>query len=275
MANNSEVRKLVEHKYGLKIPDGTHFVAAFHDTTKDVVKLFETHLIPEKLQKSFVKFKSYLSLALYKNAKERCQFFKRVTYRKIGKDAQKEVIRRSVSLFETRPELGHTNVTFSIVARRNLTFGLNLNRRAFLQSYDPTVDPDGKLLAASLGAVIPVTSGINLDYFFSRVDNMRFGAGSKLPQNIVGNFGVSHGTESDLLFGLPFQMIDQHQALRLLVLVEQKPQIALSAIQSNPLVRQIVYNNWIYYAAICPDTRKFYFFKDGQMILTNLSESSL
>lgn len=271
MANHPEVRKIVATKYGLSIPASTHFVAAFHDTTKDVVKLFDTHLIPEGQRKRFLKYKKYLSLALYKNAKERCQSFKRVTYAPISKDAQKEVIRRSLSFFETRPELGHTNVCFSIVARRNLTYGLNLGRRSFLQSYDPTVDPDGKLLAASLGAVIPVTSGISLDYFFSRVDNIRFGAGSKLPQNIVGNFGVSHGTESDLLFGLPFQMIDQHQPLRLLVLVEQRPEIALSAIQENPLVRQIVYNNWVYYAAISPLDRKFYFFKEGQMIESDLS----
>lgn len=267
MANIPAVRELIETRYKLKIPEGTYFVGGFHDTCKDVIELYEPEKIPAGLMASYKQFKSYLSLALYKNAKERCQGFKLVSYKPVvDKDAQKEVLRRSYSLFETRPELGHTNVTYAIVGRRKLTQGLHLNRRSFLQSYDRTIDLEGKLLAASLGAVIPVCSGINLDYFFSRVDNLRFGAGSKLPQNIVGNIGVSHGTESDLLFGLPVQMIDQHQPLRLLVLVEHSPEVALSAIQGNPLVRQIVYNSWIHYACYDEVTDKFYFFKDGEML---------
>lgn len=266
MANNHNVRKLIFEKHGLKIPETTYFVPGFHDTTRDTVEFYETHQVPDELRRSFQKFKNYLKIALYKNARERCQAFKLVTYERISKQAQKEVLRRSYSLFETRPELGHTNVAFAIVSRRKLTYGLDIARPAFMQSYDPTVDPKGALLAATLGAVIPVCSGISLDYFFSRVDNMRFGAGSKLPQNIVGNIGVSHGTESDLLFGLPFQMIDQHSPLRLTVLVEHSPAVALSAIQFNPLVKQIVYNNWIHYGCYDPDTGKYHFFQDGNMV---------
>jgi uncharacterized protein YbcC (UPF0753/DUF2309 family) len=168
--------------------------------------------------------------------------------------------------------MGHTNVAFAIVGKREFTYGLNLKRRSFLQSYDPKSDPRGETLAQTLGAVIPVCSGINLDYFFSRVDNLRFGAGSKLPQNVVGNLGTSHGTESDLLFGLPFQMIDQHQPLRLFVLVEQTPEVALKAIQANPLVKQIVYNNWIYYGCYDDNDKNFYFFQDGSMKLKKIEE---
>lgn len=266
MANNFEVRTLIKSKYILSIPTATYFVAGFHDTTRDVVELYESGSIPSEQKSSYERFKKYLSVALYKNARERSKSFKLVTYRPVSKEAQKEVLRRSYSLFETRPELGHTGVAFAIVGRREITKGLIPDQPAFLQSYDPSVDPDGKLLATTLGAVIPVCSGINLDYFFSRVDNLRFGAGSKLPQNIVGNFGVSHGTESDLLFGLPFQMIDQHQPLRLFLLIEQKPETALAAIQDNPLVRQIVYNNWVHYACYDPASKKMYLFENGQML---------
>lgn len=267
MANDPEVRALVLSKFGLKIPDETFFVGAMHDTCRDVVKIFDHHKIPPNHTLAYKQFKNYLSIALFKNARERSKMFKLVSYRAVSKEAQKEVLRRSYSLFETRPELGHTNVTYAIVGRRHLTHGMDLKRRSFLQSYDRTVDPQGKLLAMTLGAVIPVCSGISLDYFFSRVDNLRFGAGSKLPQNIVGNIGVSHGTESDLLFGLPFQMIDQHQPLRLIVIVEHSPEVALSAIQENPLVRQIVYNNWIHYVCYDAEAGKVYFFNNGQMVL--------
>lgn len=265
MANLPEVRKILKEKYQIEIPDTTYFVAGFHDTCRDIVDLYKAKEIPEPLKQQFEKFKKYLSIAVYKNARERSKMFKLVTYRPVSKQAQKEVLRRSYSLFETRPEMGHTNVAFSIVGNRSLTKDVDLNRRSFLQSYDREIDPTGDILASSLGAVIPVTSGINLDYYFSRVDNLRFGAGSKLPQNIVGNIGVSHGTESDLLFGLPFQMIDQHTPLRLFVLVEQSPEIALYAIQKNPLVKEIVYNNWVHYGCWDDKTSSYYVFQNGLM----------
>lgn len=273
MANNNNVRILIETKFGMKIPDGTYFVAGFHDTCRDVIQLFDTYQLPPAHLPAFKQFKQYLSSALLKNAIERSKAFKQVSYKTISHEAQKEVLRRSHSLFETRPELGHTNASFAIVGRRSITKNLNLSRRSFLQSYDYTTDPEGIFLAQILGAVIPVCSGINLDYFFSRVDNMRFGAGSKLPHNIVGNIGMSHGTESDLLFGLPFQMIDQHQPLRLLVLVEQTPEVALKAIQGNALVKQIVTNNWIHYACFDQQSKSFYFFQDGSMINHSMEAS--
>lgn len=266
MANLPVVRKILSEKYNIHIPDSTHFVAGFHDTCRDIIDLYKTKEIPKNLLEQFDKFKKYLSVAVYKNARERAKMFKLVTYRTVSKLAQKEVLRRSYSLFETRPEMGHTNVAFSIVGSRSLTKDVDLNRRSFLQSYDREIDPEGEILANSLGAVIPVTSGINLDYYFSRVDNLRFGAGSKLPQNIVGNIGVSHGTESDLLFGLPYQMIDQHTPLRLFVLVEQSPHIALGAIQKNPLVKEIVYNNWVHYGCWDIKTNAYYVFCDGVMV---------
>lgn len=275
MANNPQVRQLIKERHHLEIPHSTHFVACFHDTTRDTVEIYDMENVPVESLPEYHKFKKYLSLALYKNAKDRTKAFKLVTYRPVSKEAQKEVIRRSYSLFETRPELGHTGVAFAIAGRKEMQTGSIPGHPAFHQSYDPTIDPDGRLLTTILGALVPVCSGINLDYFFSRVDNLRFGAGSKLPQNIVGNFGVSHGTESDLLFGLPFQMIDQHQPLRLMVLVEQEPHIALSALQSNPMVRQIVYNSWLHYACYDYKTDKIYFFENGQMILKEKGQELL
>jgi len=273
MANDPEVRTIIQNKYDLHLPDKTRFIASFHDTTRDIVEIYGTDLLDKEILEKVNQFSKNLKIALFKNARERSKMFKLCTYNPVSFGAHKEVLRRSYSLFETRPEMGHTNVAFSIVGRRAFTKSVNLNRRAFLQSYDPTIDPEGMLLATSLGAVIPVTSGIGLDYFFSRVDNSRFGAGSKLPQNIVGNLGVSHGTESDLLVGLPYQMIDQHTPQRLLILVEQRPDIALKAIKSNPLVYQIVSNQWVHYYAWDGETKKYYAFDNGEMKQKDLGGS--
>ena len=263
MANHPEVRKIIQTKYNFLIKD-TYFVAGFHDTTKDVIEIYNPSDIPEALRGKYGKVKETFEFATRKNAEYRSRLFKYKTF-----SGLKEVRLRSRSLFQPRPELGHTNVAYSIVGRRDLFKHLNLNRPAFFQSYDYKIDPDAKLLAASLGAVIPVTSGINLDYYFSAVDNTRFGAGSKLPQNVVGQFGVSHGTESDLRFGLPIQMIDQHEATRIFILVEQTAELAMKAISENPLVSQIVQNHWIYYACFDPYVKELFVFHHGQMKQVN------
>ena len=110
-----------------------------------------------------------------------------------------------------------------IVSRRLLTQGLFLDRRAFLQSYDPTQDPDGTILERILTAVVPVAAGIGLEYYFSRVDNCRYGCGTKVPHNITGLIGVMDGEQSDLRIGLPWQMVWVHEPMRLTFIVEAHP----------------------------------------------------
>ena len=65
-----------------------------------------------------------------------------------------------------------------------------MDRRAFLTSYDATKDPSDEALARVLHAAIPVCYSINLDYYFSAVDNEVYGSGTKLPHNINGLLGV-------------------------------------------------------------------------------------
>jgi len=45
-------------------------------------------------------------------------------------------------------------------------------------------------MARILSAVIPVCGGINLEYLFSRIDNSVYGAGTKLPHNVIGLLGL-------------------------------------------------------------------------------------
>jgi uncharacterized protein YbcC (UPF0753/DUF2309 family) len=140
-------------------------------------------------------------------------------------EAQHHVERRALDLSQARPELGHATNAACVVGRRELSQGLFLDRRAFLVSYDPSIDPSGVVLERILAAVGPVGAGINLEYFFSTVDGERLGSGTKLPHNVTGLFGVMNGAASDLRTGLPKQMTEIHEPVRLQLIVEATPEM--------------------------------------------------
>jgi len=270
MANRPDVRALVREK-GFDIHDNTWFVGALHDTTRDEVQYYELDRVPAHLQGKLAKFQADMEIALARNAKERCVKFVLIDPAVSPEQAREEVRRRSTGIFEPRPELNHATNAGAIVGRRALTRGLNLERRMFLNSYDPDLDPSGDILAGILGAVVPVCGGINLEYFFSRLDCRVYGAGSKLPHNVNGLIGVMNGTEGDLLTGLPTQMTEVHEPVRLTLLVQQTPETALKAAQKSPAVYEWILNGWVRYFAIVPGTYEIYEFRGGQMVRMALS----
>ena len=130
-------------------------------------------------------------------------------------DALEHVEERSEDLAQTRPELGHATNAITVVGRREWTRGLFLDRRAFLTSYDPPADDEEhSILARVLAAVFPVCSGINLEYYFSIVDNNGYGCGTKLPHNVVSLLGVMNWAASDLRTGMPLHMVEIHDPVR-------------------------------------------------------------
>jgi hypothetical protein len=141
-----------------------------------------------------------------------------------------------------------------VVGRRALTRDLFLDRRAFLVSYDPTGDVEGRILERTLAAVGPVGAGINLEYYFSYVDNERYGCGTKLPHNVTALLGVMNGPNSDLRTGLPWQMVEIHEPVRMLTIVEARPAIILAAAERQPGVRELVVNRWIQLVSMDPDS---------------------
>lgn len=264
MANRPGVRALVAEK-GLVIPEGTWFVGGLHDTTRDEVQFFEVDLIPTMLKPLFRKFQEMLELSLARNAKERCVHFALVDPQITPEQALIEVRRRSAAIFEPRPELNHARNWGAIVGQRSLTRGLNLDRRVFLNSYDPELDPEGDILAGILSAVVPVCGGINLEYYFSRLDPAVYGAGSKLPHNVNGLIGVMNGTEGDLLTGLPSQMTEVHETVRLMLLVQAEPEVALKAARKNAGVYEWIENGWVCYHCISSKLELFEF-RDHAMV---------
>jgi hypothetical protein len=110
----------------------------------------------------------------------------------------------------------------------------------------------------------PVCGGINLEYYFSRVDNHKLGAGTKLPHNVMGLIAVANSSDGDLRPGLPWQMIEVHDPLRLLIVVEHYPEIVLQAIQSTPEMYEWFINEWVHLVAIHPQTHELYYFVKGE-----------
>jgi uncharacterized protein YbcC (UPF0753/DUF2309 family) len=79
----------------------------------------------------------------------------------------------------------------------------------------------------------------------------------------MGLFGVANGIDGDLRPGLPSQMIEVHDPVRLLVIVEHFPEIVLATIQKLPEMYEWFINEWVNLVAVNPETHEFHKFKDG------------
>ena len=257
MANDKEVRAILRSR-GVSIPDETVFIPAFHDTAMDDFRYYDTDALERSREKNNAALESFKSIrktietAAGLNAVERCARFEKAPRKLTPRKALREVRLRASALFEPRAELGHATNAACVIGRREMTTGLSLNRRSFLVSYDPLQDPDGKWLAGILGAAIPVSGGINLDYFFSRIDNKVYGCESKLSLNVVGMVGVSHGVDDDIQTGLPSQMVELHDPIRLLFVIDQDPVIVRRVIDGSPPLKNWVDNQWVRVSCVDP-----------------------
>lgn len=260
--NHKKVREVLAAR-GIIIPDTTQFVGCMHDTAADVIGYYDEQNLHAGNMQFHLHNKQNFETALNLNAKERSRRFASINTKQRLEEVRKAIHDRSVSLFEPRPELGHGTNTLAIIGRRQTTKGLFLDRRAFLNSYDHTTDADGTILSAVMRPIGLVCGGINLEYYFSRVDNIKMGAGTKLPHNVMGLFGVANSSDGDLRPGLPWQMIEVHDPVRLLVIVEHKPEIVLKAIQSSPEVFEWYKNEWVHIVALHPEEKQFYYFRNG------------
>jgi len=263
MINNSKVREVLRSR-GIMIPDETQFLGGLHDTTRDEIIFFDEELLSATNKERHTRNEEKFAKALDINSKERSRRFESIST-KLDPSAIHEKIKiRSVSLFEPRPELNHATNTLCIVGSRDLTKHLFLDRRAFMNSYDYRIDPDGSLLLNIVKPLGPVCGGINLEYFFSRVDNQKLGAGTKLPHNVMGLFGVANGIDGDLRPGLPSQMIEVHDPIRLLIVIEHFPHIVLQTIQKEPETYEWFINEWVHLVVVNPETKDLFLFKDGK-----------
>jgi uncharacterized protein len=264
--NDPRIRERL-FQLGIHIPDDTVFVGGLHNTSNDFVTLYDTDRLPDSHREEFAAIQEILQTACDRNAHERSRRFVSAPLTLTFESAHQHVEGRAEDLAQVRPELGHATNAISIVGKRDWTRGLFLDRRAFLTSYDPDQDDaDHTILTRILLAIFPVCAGISLEYYFSQVDNVVLGCGTKLPHNVTALLGVMDGAASDLRTGLPLQMIEIHEPVRLLNVIETTPEAMLQILAKNAGIARLCDNGWVHLTVLHPKTRQVSVYKDGKFV---------
>ncbi len=264
MANKPAVRALLLAR-GIAIPADTQFLAAQHDTTTDGVHIVDLEDVPATHRKDLTRLIADLEEAGIQAALERGLALGVPSEPIEHKAARQLAWRRSEDWAETRPEWGLSGNNLMIIGRRALTQTVDLHGRAFLHSYDYLQDTSGRLLETIMTAPLVVAQWINMEHYFSTVDNEVYGSGSKVYHNVVGRIGVMTGSWSDLRIGLPAQTVlngrtPYHDPLRLLTIIEAPPDRVRAIIDRHSLLRQLFHQGWVGLAVLDPRDRLFYHF---------------
>lgn len=253
MANRAEVRSLLAER-GIVIPVESRFIGAEHDTCSDTIVWFDEQDLPSHVVPTFEHVRERLGEASRLHAQERCRRFASAPQGLSPDAAFRHVANRAQDISQVRPELGHATNACAFFGRRTMSRGVFFDRRAFLISYDPTRDPDGEILERHLLINGAVGVGISLEYYFSTVDNERYGCSSKVTHNLTGMLGVMEGASSDLRTGLPRQMIEIHEAMRLQVVVEATTETLTRIYNRQPPLQELIGNGWAVLSAMDPES---------------------
>jgi len=264
--NDSRVRFYLAER-GLNIPEKTLFIGGLHNTCNDSIAMFDLDRLPPARLEELQELQALVDQACSRNAHERCRRFYSAPLDMTFDEARRHVEERAEDLSQTRPECGHASNAVCYVGRRQRIRSLFMDRRTFLTSYDPTKDtPDYAILTRLLQAAVPVCAGINLEYYFSYVDPTGWGSGTKLPHNITSLLGVMDGAASDLRTGLPWQMVEIHEPIRLLFVIEATPQMMNQIMDKNEGIGRLCRNDWVQLAVLDPDSARIQLLVDGKFV---------
>jgi uncharacterized protein YbcC (UPF0753/DUF2309 family) len=251
LLNRQQVRQALAER-AIRIPETTHFLAALHNTTTDEVELFDTDLVPPGHTGDLSRLRKALAEAGDLARAERAPALGLGQIQNQPAALLNAVKTRANDWAQTRPEWGLANNAAFIVAPRSRSQGIDLAGRSFLHDYEWRHDSDGSILELIMTAPMVVTHWINMQYFASTVDNVRYGSGNKVLHNVVGGrIGVFEGNGGDLRIGLPMQSLHDgvqwmHTPLRLSVFIEA-PQASIEAVMDkHEVVRQLVHNRWLH-----------------------------
>ena len=267
MANKPEVRERLREK-GLEIPHDTWFVPALHNTTTDDVTLYDLDLLPSSHLVYLDRLRSGLQAATRLCVKERIPELEAVEG--LSPERARRIAQRNASDWsQVRPEWGLARNAFFVIGRRWLTENLMLHGRAFLHSYDYRIDRKRRLLENILTGPLVVGQWINMEHYFSAVDNERYGSGSKVYHNVAARLGVMTGNLSDLRTGLPSQTVlaegfPYHEPIRLVTLIEAPLTHALAAIENVATARRLFRNDWIRLVVVDPEEQLIYVHEAGR-----------
>ena len=264
IANTKDVREKIKER-GIEIPDSTKFIPGLHITTTDEIKFYDTDILrPEELPR-FFKIMRDFNKASKASREERSQSLPCMPN-------EKEMMVKSMDWSEPRPEWGLARNMGVFAGPREYTKHLKLNNRFFMHSYDYKIDnDDAEILTRIFDGPLIVGEWINLEHYFSTVDNHVYGAGSKVYHNIVSKVGVFSGNYSDLKIGLPTQSVylegkAYHEPVRLLSFVEAPLELVGKAVE-NSIAKEFILNEWIRPVIIDREAKKVYSYEDGEFIV--------
>lgn len=260
MANKPVIRQHLREQ-GIKIPDDAWFVPALHNTTTDEVAMYDLDLLPPSHPVYLDRLHNGLIAARKLCSQERMPELDFIAESPTASDADKQAMRNAMDWSQVRPEWGLSRNAYFIIGRRYLTESFSLEGRSFLHSYDYRVDRKLRLLENILTGPLVVGQWINMEHYFSTVDNEHYGSGSKAYHNVAGQFGVMTGNLSDLRTGLPAQTVlangrPYHEPIRLITVIEAPFAHVLAAIDKVAVVRRLQHNGWIRLLIIDPETGK-------------------
>ena len=239
---------------GVDIPEDCWFLGALHDTTTDMVRIFDEDEVPPAIASDLAELRQALNRAAALARFERSAL---LGIQK-GDNVDQAIVGRSRDWSQVRPEWGLAGNAAFIAAPRALTRGLDLKGRAFLHSYEHGKDEGYSVLELVMTAPMVVASWINLQYYGSTVNNAAFGSGNKVLHNVVGQLGVLEGNAGDLRTGLPWQSVHDgtrlvHEPIRLNVFIAA-PEAAMDAMLAKHAgVRDLVANGWVFLHALSDD----------------------
>ncbi len=248
--NDVQVRVALAAR-GIEIPADCLFVGCMHDTTTDVVTVFDQASLPASHAADLQQLQHWLKLAGRAASSERAVWLNVDA----GKPLDAQLLARTRDWSQVRPEWGLAGCASFIAAPRSRTAALDLQGRAFLHSYDWRQDEDFGVLELIMTAPMVVASWISLQYYGSTVDNRVFGCGNKVLHNVVGTLGVLEGNGGDLRSGLPWQSLHDgekliHEPMRLSVVIDAPVAAIEAVIAKHASVRQLVENGWLHLFAM-------------------------
>lgn len=257
MANRPEIRELLARN-AFVIPQDAWFIGAEHNTGAETITWFDLETLPEQFRAELATLQADFEAACRLSAHERCRRMASAPRQPNPEQAIKHVRERVGDFSEVRPESGHATHAAALIGRRSMSRGLFLDRRAFLVSYDPCQDKHGIILENILLEVVPIIANINLEYYFSTINNQCFGSGSKVLHNVISGIGVMEGSGSDLRTGLPVQLTEIHEAMRLQIVIETPIAVLEQIYVRQPRLQAFIANRWALLSCKDPDTGEIF-----------------
>jgi uncharacterized protein len=260
IGNMPEVREAMKEK-DINIPDNVTFMPAIHITSTDVIEFHDTDILSADKMEKYSKIMEDFNLASASSREERAKV---LPYTHTHED----IMKKSMDWSEPRPEWGLAGNMGVYAGPRNSVKHLPLNNRFFMHSYDHNVDnDDAEILTRIFDGPLIVGEWINLEHYFSTVDNSIYGAGSKVYHNVVGKIGVYNGNYSDLKIGLPTQSVmlegkAYHEPVRLLSFVEAPLEKVGKAVEQS-IAKEFILNEWIRPVIIDREAGKVYVYEAG------------